>query len=50
LRANVLTAPYACDGPINGHSIRAWIKLQLVPAVKAGDIVIMDMCGRPPSV
>jgi putative transposase len=44
LRARTLTAPCVFDGPINGHSFRAWIEQQLVP-LKAGDIVIMDNLG-----
>ena len=47
LRCNQLTAPCVFDGPINGECFRAYVEQQLVPVLKQGDIVIMDMCGRP---
>jgi len=30
------------DGPINGECFRAYVEQQLLPVLKAGDIVIMD--------
>ncbi|MCX5578928.1 IS630 family transposase [Kaistia terrae] len=45
LRTDALTAPCFFDGPISGRSFRAWIEQQLVPTLKAGDIVIMDNLG-----
>ena len=50
LRADGLTAPCIFDGPINGHSFRAWVEQQLVPTLKAGDIVILDNLGSHKSV
>jgi hypothetical protein len=43
LRCEGLTAPCVIDGPINGVSFRAYVEQVLAP----GDIVVMDMCGRP---
>jgi transposase len=45
LRCDRLTAPCVFDGPINGQSFRAYVEQQLVPALKPGDIVIMDNLG-----
>lgn len=45
LRSNQLTAPCVFDGPINGVSFRAYVEQILVPALKPGDIVIMDNLG-----
>src|SRR6188768_3999682 len=45
LRADALTAPCVFDGPINGRSFHAWVEQQLVPTLKAGDIVILDNLG-----
>ena len=47
LRHNRFTAPCVFDGPINGQSFRDYVEQLLVPMLKPGDIVIMDMCGRP---
>ena len=45
LRYDGLTAPCVFDGPINGLSFRAYVEQMLVPALKPGDIVIMDNLG-----
>jgi transposase len=45
LRAGALTAPCVFDGPINGHSFRAYVEQQLVATLRPGDIVIMDNLG-----
>ncbi len=45
LRCDRLTAPCVFDGPINGECFRAYVQQQLVPALKPGDIVIMDNLG-----
>jgi transposase len=45
LRCDRLTAPCVFDGPINGECFRAYVAQQLVPALKQGDIVIMDNLG-----
>jgi transposase len=49
-RCNRLTAPCVFDGPINGHSFRAYVEQQLVPTLSPGDIVIMDNLGSHKSV
>lgn len=45
LRCDGITAPCVLDGPINGASFRAYIEQMLVPALKPGDIVVMDNLG-----
>src|SRR5581483_3537195 len=45
LRCDRLTAPCVFDGPINGQCFRAYVEQQLLPVLKAGDIVIMDNLG-----
>jgi transposase len=45
LRCDRLVAPCVFDGPINGRSFRAYVEQQLVPALKPGDIVILDNLG-----
>ena len=45
LRCDHLTAPCVFDGPINGECFRAYVEQQLLPVLKAGDIVIMDNLG-----
>lgn len=47
LRHDRIDAPCVLDGPINGLSFTAWVEQFLVPTLAPGDIVIMDMCGRP---
>jgi transposase len=42
LRTSGLTAPLVVDGAINGSVFLAYVQQQLVPTLKAGDIVIMD--------
>src|SRR5205085_11605781 len=37
--------PCVIDGPINGESFLAYIEQVLVPALKPGDIVIIDNLG-----
>jgi hypothetical protein len=32
---------------MNGESFLAYVRQFLVPCLRRGDIVIMDMCGRP---
>ncbi len=44
LRCDGLTAPCVFDG-INGEDLRAYVEQQLVPALRPGDIVIMDNPG-----
>ena len=45
LRCNELTAPCVFDGPINGECFRAYVRQQLLPTLRPGDIVIMDNLG-----
>jgi transposase len=45
LRCDQLTAPCVFDGPINGECFRAYVRQQLVPALRPGDIVVMDNLG-----
>lgn len=45
LRCDRLTAPCVFDGPINGQCFRAYVEQLLVPALRPGDIVVMDNLG-----
>jgi hypothetical protein len=45
LRNDRIEAPCVIDGPINGESFLAYIEQVLVPALKPGDIVIIDNLG-----
>jgi transposase len=45
LRADGLTAPCVFDGPINGASFLAYVEQALVPALRPGDVVILDNLG-----
>ena len=47
LRHDRITAPWFIDGPINGETFRLYVENVLIPTLQPGDIVIMDMCGRP---
>ena len=47
LRCDRIDAPCLFDGPINGELFLAYVRGCLVPTLQPGDIVIMDMCGRP---
>ena len=42
LRAEGFIAPLTIEGPINGPLFRAWVEQHLAPALKPGDIVVMD--------
>jgi transposase len=42
LRRTGLTAPLVVDGAINGDTFRAYVEQVLAPALKRGDIVILD--------
>ena len=42
LRTSGLTAPLVIDGAVNGELFLAYVRQQLVPTLRAGDIVIMD--------
>jgi transposase len=45
LRCDRIDAPCVIDGPINGRSFLAYVEQVLVPALKPGDIVIIDNLG-----
>lgn len=47
LRYDRIDAPLVFDGPINGESFAAYVAQFLLPTLSSGDVVIMDMCGRP---
>lgn len=42
LRCDGLTAPTVVDGAMNGVTFLAYVRQQLVPTLRAGDLVIMD--------
>jgi transposase len=42
LRAEGFIAPLTVDGAINGPLFLAWVQQHLAPALKPGDIVVMD--------
>jgi transposase len=42
LRSSGLTAPLVVDGAVNGAIFSAYVKQQLAPTLRPGDIVIMD--------
>jgi len=46
LRCNGVIAPLVLDGPINGVIFAAWIEQALVPALKPGNVVILDNLFR----
>jgi hypothetical protein len=41
-RCDGVMAPCVFDGPIDGESCLAWVVQFLVPALRAGDIVVID--------
>ena len=45
LRKDGVCAPCLFDGAINGASFRAWVEQFLAPALRPGDIVVMDNLG-----
>ena len=45
LRRDRIDAPCVIDGPINGESFLAYVEQLLIPALKPGDIVIIDNLG-----
>ena len=42
LRADGLTAPTVVDGAMTGELFTAYVEQQLVPALRPGDVVVMD--------
>ncbi len=45
LRREGIIAPCVFDGPINGRSFLAYVRDTLVPALRPGDIVVLDNLG-----
>jgi hypothetical protein len=45
LRSDGLTAPLVVDGPIDGATFLTWVRLELAPTLRPGDIV--DLNGNP---
>jgi transposase len=45
LRCDRIDAPCVIDGPINGSSFLAYVEQMLLPALRPGDIVIIDNLG-----
>ncbi len=45
LRHDGVIAPCVFDGPINGDSFLAYVRKLLVPALRPGDIVVLDNLG-----
>lgn len=45
LRCDRIDAPYVLDGPINGVTFAAWVEQCLVPTLRPGDVVVMDILG-----
>jgi transposase len=45
LRHDRIEAPCVIDGPINGESFQAYVEQILLPAIRPGDIVIIDNLG-----
>jgi transposase len=45
LRNSGMVAPMVLDGPINGSAFQAYVDQVLAPALRPGDIVIMDNLG-----
>jgi transposase len=42
LRHNRVTAPFVCEGAMNGETFKAYVEQFLAPTLKRGDIVFLD--------
>ena len=42
LRRDGLVAPFVLDGPMNGDAFKVYVETFLAPALRPGDIVVMD--------
>jgi transposase len=42
LRCDGLTAPWVIDGAMDGNTFETYIKTQLAPTLKKGDVVVLD--------
>ena len=40
-----MIAPFVLDRPINRNAFETYVEKVLVPELRPGDIVVMDMCG-----
>jgi transposase len=45
LRADGFAAPVVTAGAVNGDLFRAYVRQQLAPALRPGDVVVMDNLG-----
>ena len=45
LRSTGLVAPLVLDGPMNGPAFLAYVEQFLTPALRPGDVVVMDNLG-----
>ena len=45
LRADGFVAPVVIDGAVNGELFRAYVRQHLAPALRPGDVVVMDNLG-----
>ena len=45
LRCDRIDAPFVFDGPINGEAFQLYVDRILAPALRPGDVVIMDNLG-----
>jgi transposase len=45
LRCDGIDAPFVFDGPINGEAFQLYVDRILAPALRPGDVVIMDNLG-----
>ena len=52
LRVTGMTAPMVADGAMDGDLFIAYVRQQLVPALRPGDVVVMDnlACHKRPAV
>ena len=46
LRKDGMTAPCVFDGPMNGETFLAWVEQFLVPTLRRGDIIVMDLSSH----
>ena len=45
LRADGIVAPLVLEGAINGESFLAYVEQSLAPALRPGDVVVLDNLG-----
>src|SRR5580692_10762839 len=53
LRCDALTAPFVIDAPMDQRIFEPYVETQLVPTLRPGDVVVLDICrpikAPPPS-